>query len=167
MNNKYPIYEITAKWNQDCQEYPTNSTGFSRMFKEVPTFEVIMEELHKWWNNNLDAPRDWSPDKKTLRQINARLTELSFKYLRDDTWCISWFWHYTFNQFNNQAEAFNDFEIFVEGKESLNRNCDLPYDYCKTNNVERYCLMGAEDRWRWKLCDCAKCKELGMTTITH
>lgn len=150
---EYPIYKFSARWNQD--DYENNGTSSSHMYKEKLTNIQEAEELEKWWNGVLESPRINKEDKP-IKDLHPKLLELSIKFYEENTWCLRWFSHITFNQFENENEAFRSFARFVENKRPLT------YEPNPT-----YCLMGAEDSWRWKICNCDKCKEEGIVAILH
>lgn len=148
---KYPIYEFKAKWDQD--DFQGNFSSSSYMFKKPLSPLEINNKLHEWFNGLMTSPRDIG-DKKPFIEKSPQLLELSASYLEHNTWCLRWFSHITFNQFENEVEAFNSFGRFVEEKTPL--------------DIEgKYCLMGGRDQWRWKLCGCDKCKIEGITAILH
>ena len=161
---KYPIYSFHARWNQD--DYERNGTNTTLMFRTKLTALQEAEELEKWWKNVLDGQRI-DKTKPTVRELHPHLLELRIAYERDDTWCLRWFAHMTFNVFENESDAFKSFSKFVQEKLPLHHNCDVPYEERTRLNLKTYCLMGAEDQWRWKLCGRDECKKEGITAIKH
>ena len=177
----YPIYSFTAKWIQDGKydpEYPNwneglpegrvwNSTHFTEMYKEAKSQEELDAIAKEWWGKYLANPK--------TRIVNPELTELTVKYYEHETWHLTWFQHETFETGMSDEEVLNSFEKFVRRKEEYNmRN---RYE----DGTGKYCLMGAEDRWRWRgagttgerddegpaPCRCKYCKEQGVVRIAH
>ena len=176
---KYPIYRFSARWSQDGKqnlEYPIwhkglsegrvwNSTSFYKMYKVEP---VNMEfELNLWWDNL---------NKKKF--VNIQNLTLEQKLYRIETWCLTWFEHWTFDVGQTNEEALDSFMRYVDRTTIDNKK------HGKIINgrwEEPYCLMGAEDRWRWcgaepngerndrsnPPCRCRFCKERGIIRIGH
>lgn len=177
----YPIYYIAVKWTQDIMpDYDTsdwqtkelpkgrmfNSTSFHRMYKEEQDIEALKYEIeHEWLPKHFDAKSVEKYSLPHLPIINPQPHEISVKFLRYETWCLEWFCHWTFDDGRSDEEYLASFERFVRRMEQLPEG--------------EYCLMGAEDRWRWRgttddgrgetkpPCRCAGCKEAGVVRINH
>ena len=136
--NKYPIYKFYANWDQD--DYKNNCTGYSIMYKENPSAGQLEDELKQF--------------KLTIlsRHSGVIFKIAEYEFVEEEVWCSSWFSHYTFNQLDNDSEVERSFRDFVDRKELLK---------------DKYCLMGAEDRYRWKICRCEHCVKLGKITVDH
>ncbi len=85
------------------------------------------------------------------------------KYLGKERWWLIWFCHETRSKFDNDQEAFTDFESFLREKKVKINYSSLYSDYDHSG----YCAMGAEDHWRWELCSCEHCLKSGRTLINH
>ena len=60
------------------------------------------------------------------------------------------------------------FQDFVMRKEIQNEENWHYNNEPNTNNPNvYYCLMGAEDRWRWEVCHCEHCEKNEWTIINH
>jgi len=77
--------------------------------------------------------------------------EIKVTYAGYDRWWLTWFSHETKSQFDTDAEAYADFDKFIEEKGSVYEEKS----------------MGAEDRWRWKICQCEHCVKSKQTIINH
>ena len=172
----FPIYKFDFRWIEDGiqdPKYPNwyeglsegriyNSTGFSKMFKEDKTQGWLDEYAINWWNEYL---------KKNDSIKNPQLLKIEAKFYEYETWILTWFQHETFDMGQTDEEAIKSFENFVDRKVSLIRN----------QGEDAYCLMGAEDRYRWSgsepsgesddrsdpPCRCKFCKEQGLLRIGH
>lgn len=148
----YPIYRFWLTFT----DADHNLDG-SKMFKESLTKKTGKQALQEFIDRNLDAARQGAKGQYTLRSLNLTVVSSGWEFVREDTWCCRWFNHYTFNVHLADPELFRSFEEFVA------RHRGKPYtadDYI--------CLMGAEDRWRWKdPCRCEHCQERGVVTIDH
>ena len=165
---QYPIYSFTVRWIQDkttC-EMPNhglpegriwNSAGFSKMYKEEPTTKDLDIECLAWTRTL----------KEVHKSTNIEIFSVQYKLLKKDSWCLTWFSHYTIDVGQTDEEVIDSFheyvariknQAFKEGKEP--------------------CLMGAEDTWRWHStdengerdkapCRCKFCKEAGIIRIDH
>jgi len=160
---KYPIYFFSAKWQyrDDDGSLKDNSTSFFFMERA----ELSAVQLEKKKNELiLSLRKKWNETGHRYLPGSLR-TELDFhKY---DTWMLGWFYHKTYNQFQSQEEAFKDFQEFVDRIQAENVKNGHHESECVIDNPNPYeCLMGAEDRWRWRLCDCSECKA-GVTTVIY
>lgn len=184
----YPIYAVSARWIQDGEHDPAyprsheglpegriwNSTGYSAMLRE-PDLEKVHADALEWW-------RKYASDKtETIR--NPELTSLEVKFVRNETWCGGHFSHWTFDTGQSGEEALASFERFVCRMENFIQR-ETKYKNGYPNKP--YCLMGAEDRYRWcgrpggtgilgfsnepstsAPCRCDGCKTLGLLRIDH
>lgn len=141
---KFPIYRFWGTWNQT--NYENNGTGFSDMYKENPTEEELKNKLEEFKK---------AMEEKQVEKGNpiTEWKDVGYKFIEDETWCSGWFGHHTYNQFQDEKETFDSFEEYVDRKRESVEDMD--------------CLMGAEDRWRWNICNCNGCKKRGITTINH
>lgn len=136
---KYPIFRIAIQWVEGS--YRTNGTSFYKMYKEFPDFEEVTIFAESWWRSY------------NLSHVCGNLVSLSVEYIGDYSWCLTWFSHYTYDNGQTDMEFLDSFEEFVQGLEL---------------DDSKYCLMGADERWRWKgVCRCVHCKEKGRVTIDH
>jgi len=160
---KFPIYEFYARWNQD--NYENNGSEFRKMYKNEPSHEQLEEDLQRYKNNI---------EKKQIEEGHpvTKWLELGYKYIEHETWCLGWFNHMTYNQFEIDDEVRRSFLSFIDRKKQQNIknghyateiNYNIPY------NPEKpfYCFMGAEDMWRWQICRCEHCQAQGKITIDH
>jgi hypothetical protein len=157
---KYPIYRFSASWNQI--DFQNNFTSYYHMYKEEPTEEQLNEELNNW-KNQLE---------KKHKEEGKHITEwhnMKYEYKEHESWCIGWSNHYTYNLFETDSEVWSSFFAFVNRKKQLNRKNghgdSEQYDFNNKNPF--YCLMGAEDIWRWNICRCEHCQKAGKITVNH
>lgn len=169
----YPIYAFSATWvdvqREDLRKWRGerdkslpddrcfNGTGFTKMFKEEQTPEHLQVFLKEWWEG-YKAEKD--------KNNVWLLPKLTVEYVRHEVWCLSWFNHFTFDDGRDDDEYLQSFWRFIDRMQSLNRKA----------GEEKYCLMGAEDRWRWNgenndrekpICRCEGCKKRGVVGINH
>lgn len=151
---KYPVYRFSFKWHQE--DYQNNGTGFNRMFKVEPTKEELQEivdETIKRTNEKYKVT-EWLQSEYSLKEY--------------ESWALIWFQHITYNQFETNSEVLSSFTNFVNRKKLLNRQ-NGHYDTEMNFDVKTpfYCLMGAEDYYRWNICRCEHCIEQGKITVDH
>ena len=190
----YPIYDIKVKWTEDgdchckgkgcvnCKDLPkgkrANATSSHKIYKEEKSIEELLSETKKWWEKFII---------KKDNTVNPSTPEITIEFIRFETWCLDWFCHKTFDTGQLDAEVLNSFHKFVRRMEDLNRKEGemVPYsDGSISYWQDAYCLMGAEDRWRWRgiiiddgegeydyddppPCRCKYCKEQGVIRINH
>ena len=169
----YPIYSLEIRWIQDGEydeKYPKwyeglpegrmrNNTGFDRMFKEEIETDDLQKIALEWWNDYKD---------KKLNDKNPGEPEIETSAPKYESWCLTWFSHFTFDDGRTDKEFLESFERYV-------RRYDHMQDYYPGEMPEEYiCLMGAQDRWRWSAkeedkapCRCEHCKEQGVVRIDH
>lgn len=179
----YQIWRVSAQWIQDGEkiskrdnELPEgkfyNGTGYNQMYKDYVTKKQVEQEVNEWWQR-------YSTTK--LEGKNTSDLTLNVEFLRYETWCIEWFNHYTYDSGQTNQEALISFEKFVRRMEDLNQRegKNIPFsDGSGSYWQDSYCLMGAEDRWRWSggdsyenktdpPCRCGGCKKAGIIRINH
>ena len=154
---EYPIYRLWMNMSDKGQ-----SVGMSKMYKEELTKEEQQAELREFMDTALDEKRYDEPTP-TIRSLNLEVVDSGIEYERHDTWCLGWFQHYTCNVHLSDPELVQSFMRFVRRMLPLHRNIDR-----RDPALEIYCLMGAEDAWRWKKpCRCEYCQERGIVIISH
>ena len=162
---KYAIYKTFALWNQAGLDY-ANSTGFSRMYKENPGIKGARQDAINWWEKFIVQPRGFKKDQPSLIDI-GQLIRLVCVFYEQETWCLIWFSHYTYNTHLTDDELRTSFSYFVDRKMPLQHNLDVAKEY-RDPDMKTYCLMGAEDTWRWKgPCRCEHCIKNGVVRIDH
>ena len=153
-DKKYPIYTIGARWNQDdCEE---NFASFDIMYREKQLTEVLLKEALKWWDD-ITSKKPFSGEGMPIKMKNPQLIELKISFKECETWCLTWFQHWTFVDEQTDDELTASFRRFVQRR------------FLKHIREEKgYCLMGAEDSWRWKEpCHCEACIARGVSYIRH
>lgn len=172
----YPIYQFSAKWHYPNPEIQHgnwieglpegrawNFANFQKMYKEEPKEGDLNFFIINWWQKYVVD--------KGLNNKDCSTPILTVTFVENETWCIEWFQHYTFDTGQTNEEALLSFSKFVDRKQLL--------IYQKGESA--YCLMGAEERWRWRgaapggarndesnpPCRCKHCKEQGVLRIGH
>lgn len=154
----YPIYRLSAVWDQDG--YPNNSSSSDVIFREELLPGQLITQARKFWTSCMNH--------KQLRELHPILKSLEMKFLGYDSWALLWFSHVTFVDGRTDEELLQSFREFVHEKLPFQRNSDLDAETRRLHGLETYCLMGADDEWRWKgPCHCEHCVKLGRTIITH
>ena len=175
----YPIYHESARWIQDGEH-----TGSTCQWEGLPEGRIWNDALFHYRMFKEEQSRttrdlrllDWWGKYKTekLAGKNPTLIYLRSDYAEHEVWCLEWFQHFTFGIGTTDEQVLESFQKFVDRKNRLNdRNRGEP-------NYKEYCLMGAEDRWRWKgsqdgdpkqdtppPCRCEHCKKHGLIRIGH
>lgn len=162
MNKTYPIYEIKARWQYVAGELlASNGTSLTVMERKILTNKQTEQKLKKFKQAII------AREKEKGRMVVGDIEIVSMT-MTHDTWALGWFTHNTFNLFETEEEAFKDFQEYVDRKSAENLKNGHEIGYSRIGKDKPYtCLMGAEDRWRWKLCGCDICKEQGTTIIMH
>jgi len=180
----YQIYDIRARYSEDATEKELEGLGgrwieglppgriwsgdsWTKMPREQTTLEEMEALVPAMWE-------EYQPHLMKKRgERNRSEPEFTVKFIREETWCQGWFSHWTWDTGQSDNEVLNSFEDFVLRMEVLNRR-EGHYDPNMGLWMDKYVLMGAEDRWRWKgrdgsdpPCRCAGCKEQGIIKIDH
>src|SRR3990167_6008579 len=118
----YPIYSIEATWVEDGKHDPEcewrnhglpegrvhNRSSFSKMFREEPGLDAVIEfGRNEWWPNYVIADK-WSMGPVAAR--NPTDIEITAKLVIHESWCCTWFSHYTFDVGQTDAEALDSFQ---------------------------------------------------------
>ena len=180
----YPIYEVQLRWENDGEhdpEYPKwheglpagrvwNGTTMTKMYRENPGANTVREwALNEWWPGYQDHE---GPSGK-LSDKNPGEPEVTVTFEGEESWCLEWFQHWTFDVGQTDGEALSSFQRYVDRYAHMQRIWPIPTEGYK-------CLMGAEERWRWKgsvdgtpendapaPCRCEHCKKHGVIRIGH
>ena len=154
---KFPIYKFYASWDQD--DYKNNCTGYSIMYKENPTAGQLESELEQFKYGIL------------AKHSGVIFKVAEYRFVEDESWCSGWFSHYTYNEFETNYNVDCSFRDYVERKKKSNfENGHQPTEMNFNLDLKEHpysSLMGAEDRYRWEICRCERCKKLGKITIDH
>lgn len=193
----YPIYSLSVEYACDGEhnpKYPNWHEGLpegriwggssvnDHMLKEVPSHPQMLKLLSERWERVVIKAAE--PGNKHANPYPARL---AYRFLRWETWCLTWFSHYTFDTGQSDHDAMASFSRFVWRMERLNHEETTYEQYTdgdgKMHSIthEPYCLMGAEDCYRWcgsttgdeggertePPCRCPHCKAQGVIRIGH
>ena len=168
----YPIYTILVKWSQDIikkdrklsdwqieglpEGRAWNSIRYIKMYKDEQDVAALQKKVE-----SVIIPKFF--ESKNI--MNPSEIKVIAEFTRYETWCLEWFCHWTFDNGRSNEEYLASFARFVTRMENLPEN--------------EYCLMGAEDRWRWKgttndgkgttlpPCRCDHCKKAEVVRINH
>jgi len=163
----YPIYSVFANWTEEKEDgvRSPNSTAVTFMTKDPATVEEKSRYIESLRESLYSHDR-----RRPIKDIQD--LDLHVKFIRRETWYCTWFTHQTFDTGKTDHEVLESFERYVTRYE-------LIQDYYPNRQPEDYvCLMGAEDRWRWRAgsgpedeslapCRCDKCKSAGVIRISH
>lgn len=181
---KYPIYIVLIKWTFEEHNYEKEITeqkpnGISHTWMEK---EHLCEEalnLKAWEMTNIyfeRAEKESKPGVNNYSNVNVE-----YKFLREDSWCLKWFSHYTFDEGQDDKYFADSFREYVDRHQDINEKLEQKYksEYEAMSKSEYVCLMGAEDSWRWGSfddngnqqysypCRCKHCKKAGIVSIHH
>ena len=94
-----------------------------------------------------------------------KCTRMTTERLGRVPWVLTWFAHQTFRDGRSDMELYASFEDYVDQYRWMQEMSSI--DFEKKHGVPYVSLMGAQDRWRWKLCDCVPCQKRGIAVFTH
>ena len=149
---KYPIYEFRVRF-----ENPDHNIAVQKMYRARLAPTEAEAELKNIKRLSLDSKRQGREGEYRIRDLGLEITEESWCFIREDTWLCIWFSHSTLNTHLTDDELLRSFEQYVCRHEGKSFEQD-----------DFVCLMGAEDRWRWKgPCRCEHCVAQGVVRIDH
>lgn len=137
---KYPITSFALSWDQDGIDY-RNGTGFSIMTAKEMTAKEIKEIIEK-------QKITYTKKYPSLSNFKCETTKKE-----PDSWVCEWFNHKSLTVFETEAEAFKSFSEFVIRT--------------RKPHSDNSHMMGADEKWRWKYCQCEHCKKQKVTRINH
>lgn len=166
----FPIYrfyiEYTLEYPTTYFEDTTEHTEIDFMAPQPMTAGELEAHLRKLWLSMLTSTRYTDV---TLADRGGKLVSWGVSLHRYDNWALRWFQHETRNVHLSDEQLLISFERFVNRK--MPGHIALQswaHNFYDIENVEKYCLMGAKDRWRWKgPCRCQNCTEQGVVRIDH
>jgi len=182
--NAYPIYQVELKWSQDIPaDRPTdrftrtdglpegrmwNGHGWSMMPAERTSENELLGDARDQMTNAFGGEK--------YKGTNPADLEATIKFQRWETWCLSWFAHWTWDTGLDDIQVLDSFRNYVWRTEEANRKKVKVGDIW----IEPYPLMGAEDRYRWTgtttgdpneqadpPCRCQHCQNRGILIIGH
>lgn len=182
----HQIFSVRARWTKDIchgrdieglgprwfEGLPKNRIWDSRQWYEMPKEIVTSDELVATAFTEL-----WSQIQRDDEDKNLGDPQVEATFVRWETWCNVWFNHWTWDTGLDDLEVLNSFQNYVYRTQEANRREGKTVDGFWQ---EPYCLMGAEDRYRWHgthtgdpsertdpPCRCSHCKKRGVITIGH
>lgn len=155
MEKAYPVWRIHARWNN--KEYQNNGTSFIITNRRNYSIDTMQRRAEKWF-------KKYIKDKYPNEKIEPILLEV--EYFGKETWSGSWFSHISLNRFETEKEAFESFQRYMNTLKQKDYSDPYSGMYI-TKSGQEYCVMGAEERYRWVYCDCKICKRKGITLIKH
>lgn len=161
----YYTYSIEASVLED--DYVPNRIQWMDMISRVDLTQAQLEDRgYANFARAQQAALFFDKDRPHRSVVNRmRLCGLNIKRLGRHPWVLRWFAHTTFRDGRTDDEIWYSFEHYVNQYGWMQ---DIGRERVEKWYGEDYvCLMGAEDRWRWKLCDCDECKTGETVTIKH
>lgn len=182
----YPLYNVSASWIENIKEgyepRPSdivdlppgkmrNGTSWTTMFKDARDIEDLLNETKLTW---------WPEYARKREQYQPESPIITAKTSGREVWCMAWFSHWTFDNGFNDQEFLSSFQRYVDRIQRANEHFRYNEDQSLLHGREEYfCLMGAEDRWRWcglenengertdPPCRCEHCQKQGVVRIGH
>lgn len=170
----YPVYKIKAKWAEKIPENEQdkylgdwiknapNGYFWNCCYKHyMPKTKQTDEQIKVYYTNWFNKLQKEIYDIKNLT--------ITCNYLFDESWCPNGFSHWTYDIGQSDKDVLKSFINFIKRRTIENTKYGHYGNECTNGNYDTYyCLMGAEDWWRWcdnKPCRCGK--QLKIITIIH
>lgn len=151
---EFPLYSVVYEYDTgEGTKVQTTSLMRPWLFKVDPGAEEVERQARAVW-----------PTIR-FRETNGRdcrLLGVNVEHKGDVPWALGWFTHQTFRAGRTDEELRESFQRFVD----LHAYYQDDSDAWKRPGY--HCLMGAQDRWRWKpFCECDNCKRDDVAMIAH
>jgi hypothetical protein len=149
----FPLYRVTFHFGggEGTSLDETTSTMRPWLYLTDPGHEAVLAEATRVWPN-----LNWR-GKPRVR----RLLKIDVKWKGEVPWALAWFSHQTFRVGRTDEQLHESFERWVQRWEQYQ-------DHLLSAPKDVPCLMGAEDRWRWKaVCACEVCVRDDLAVIAH
>ena len=148
---KFPVSKIILNWHQPGLKRP-NGISIDTMYNvEEYNFDLVQDESWRLWQHQVG------------RYKGSTLVKIKTKYLGMFEWCLGWFSHWTFPKGRSDDELLESFRRHVEEIQRSNYKA-----MAEGAKYEPWCLMGAEDRYRWDgPCHCIHCQEINVIRMIH
>jgi len=161
----YPAYAVSASTLEDYYT-PNRHTWPDWMERQELTDRQLHDAAWARFAKVQQTALAYDPDRPTRSVVDRmKCSRMTTKRLGMVPWVCGWFSHQTFRDGRSDDEIYNSFSAWVEQYRWMQ---DLSYvDFEKNHGQPYVCLMGAEDHWRWKLCECQTCKDEGVAVFTH
>lgn len=148
----FPLYRVVY-WYDTGEGSEVETTSLMRpwMFKVDPGAEEVERQARDVW-----PTINWRGET-----VERRLLRIVVERQPDEPWALAWFAHQTFRAGRTDDELRESFERYVRQYEDMQ-------DYVGDPPPGYRCLMGAEDRWRWKpFCECESCMRDDVALVAH
>lgn len=148
---KFPVSRIALNWHQPGLETPNGISIYTMYDVKEHDINLATDDAWKLWQDQVE------------RYEGSTLIRMNSKYLGMFEWCLGWFNHWTFLKDRSDEELLESFRRHVEEMQRSNYKA-------RFNGAEYdpWCLMGAEDRYRWEgPCHCVHCSEANVTRMVH
>jgi len=152
---RFPQYLVDTHWvdSEGVAQYSSTHA----MYRTIPLPGVVQTEAYAKF-------------LKARPEVDRASVEIKVSFVGYETWCLGWFSHWTFDDGQSDAEFRCSFDEYV-----------FRHERCQEWPMEARpegwrCLMGAEDRWRWRAadayeegvpCRCEGCRKQGRVVINH
>jgi len=187
-HKKWPLYKAIISWIENGEHNP----DYPHRNKDLPKGRIHNSMCPTYLlreGENIDRiMRDkWNKYRDAHPQKNPSGVHIETEYLFESAWALRWFSHWTWDVGQTDEEALDSFAEYVAFVQDYNnQNRKYTEGGCGYDPI---CLMGAEDRWRWRgrvngdknaprdednnykqtdpPCHCDVCQAQGMITIDH
>jgi len=166
-DTRYPIYSVGVRFTEDG-DMPAEERAQMRWWPNDPgpgAYGIAFRPIgctartqapqrwsggarEEWWPNCRDADR--STGRIADKNPGDPIFTVALKY--HESWCISWFEHWTFDVGQSDEEALASFQRYVDRHafyQDWHHDERTDRELAARGIPYRVCLMGAEDRWRW------------------
>jgi hypothetical protein len=173
----YPRYKVVTSWKQESDKFSGKVVPISCEWDELSKEEkdpgdIIADITNNWFPKRIES--------KKLQNVSDFIVKV--EELNKEVWCLSWFSHWTFDIGMTDEQVLDSFSRYVKRVKCANEHFRYSIDSKNGSQYRNdyFCLMGAEDRYRWRGCEtaeprtdtdppcrCEYCKKHGVVRIDH
>lgn len=160
----FAVYGVRFHFTLEGVESDT-STMKPWIYRTDPGLDAVRAEAAAVWPT-IDFTRGGVEPDWRMRV----LTSITVVRRVEAPWAVWWFSHLTFRLGRTDGELRASFERFVARHEPYQDRLSrlTSAEEIEYARGERVCLMGAQERWRWKtICTCETCVANGWAIIAH
>ena len=165
----YPAYTASAHVMED--DYVPNTVSWMDWMEREELSDDALENAG-WarFASHQQTSLTLNPDRPHRSVVGKmKCSKMNVKRLGLQPWTLTWFAHQTFRDDRSDEQLHLSFHEYVDKYRwhQEEHRYHGPAEFEKRFGEPYVCLMGAEDTWRWKLCECQLCKDKGIAVFEH
>lgn len=146
----FPVYLFSVHYTDGTQLMEI--AYIENMYRQELTDEEAKAEMCDFmYMFELDYP-----------DIAKKFIKMELDVVRWEEWHSEYFFHFTFQRFENEESAFASFRGFIKAKVEERSKLGINAQEDADDDLEE-----VQDETLWRVCTCEECKQQGKTEIYH